>query len=119
MRNNFGYYLEVTSATQFKKGDFRSGYFTPERLKDLDGRIAQLSEVVESSSEVDSMISLALRYILNFQEVSAIIPGMRKLAHVQENLRLSDKSPLSELLMDELQTLAWNRNFYGGNAWEE
>ena len=44
---------------------------------------------------------------------------MRKLQHAQENVSLSDKPKLFEVFIDVLKEHAWNRNFYGGNAWEE
>ncbi|MDP4010900.1 MAG: aldo/keto reductase [Candidatus Roizmanbacteria bacterium] len=110
---------KITSNTVFPEGDFRSGYFTPDRLRELDKRIAKLTAILKSSTEVSSIADLALRYILHFDEVSTVIPGMRKFVHAQENVSLSDKPKLSEVLIDVLKEHAWNRNFYGGNAWEE
>jgi aryl-alcohol dehydrogenase-like predicted oxidoreductase len=41
--------------------------------------------------------------------VSTTIVGMRKLAHVRENIALSDKGPLSPELLKELKKHRWNR----------
>ena len=40
------------------------------------------------------MPEMALRFILNNQDVSTIIPGMRKRRHVDANLAASDQGPL-------------------------
>ena len=37
---------------------------------------------------------MALRFILNNPTVSTIIPGMRKVKNVEENLRASEQGPL-------------------------
>ena len=38
---------------------------------------------------------LALRFILEHPAVSTVIPGMRRLRHVERNLAVSDGEPLS------------------------
>jgi hypothetical protein len=38
-----------------------------------------------------------------------VIPGMRKLRHVEQNLGVSGKAPISEALLAELKTHRWNR----------
>jgi aryl-alcohol dehydrogenase-like predicted oxidoreductase len=38
-----------------------------------------------------------------------VIPGMRKLHHVEQNLGVADRPPLSEALLAELRTHRWNR----------
>ncbi|MBI1873090.1 MAG: aldo/keto reductase [Acidobacteria bacterium] len=42
---------------------------------------------------------------------STVIPGMRKPAHVNENMRISDSQPLSDDLMSELRRHRWERTF--------
>ena len=39
---------------------------------------------------------LALRHILQTPAVSTVIPGMRKLRHVEQNMRASDTEDLPE-----------------------
>ena len=41
-----------------------------------------------------TMPELALRHILQHPAVSTVIPGMRKLRHVEQNLAASDGRPL-------------------------
>jgi aryl-alcohol dehydrogenase-like predicted oxidoreductase len=56
-----------------------------------------------------SMPELALRHILQYPGVSKVIPGMRKRAHVEQNLAASDGRPLAGPVMDELRRHRWDR----------
>ena len=100
---------KFNSQTVFETGDFRSKYFSGERLVELEKRIDELKKLLEPGQ---SVADLALRYILSFDEVSSIIPGMRRLAHVAENSKVSDEGKLSEGVMQELKKHSWERNFY-------
>jgi aryl-alcohol dehydrogenase-like predicted oxidoreductase len=52
---------------------------------------------------------------LSFPEVSAVIPGMRKMKNLEANIAVSDGRKLSADLMQELKNHVWERNFYRGN----
>ena len=52
---------------------------------------------------------LALRHILQHPAVSTVIPGMRKLRHVEANLRASDTEDLPDGLMAQLKEHRWDR----------
>jgi aryl-alcohol dehydrogenase-like predicted oxidoreductase len=56
-----------------------------------------------------TMPEMALRFILNNQDVSTIIPGMRKIKNVESNIAASDKGPLPEALHAELRKHRWDR----------
>ena len=49
------------------------------------------------------------RFILADPTVSTTIVGMRKLAHVRENLALSDALPLEDGLLAKLKEHRWDR----------
>ena len=53
---------------------------------------------------------LALRFILAHPAVSTVIPGMRRLTHVERNLAASDGAPLPPRLMDALRAHRWDRD---------
>ena len=55
------------------------------------------------------MPEMALRFILAHPAVSTIIPGMRKLRHVEANMAASDAGPLPEDLQAELRKHRWVR----------
>jgi aryl-alcohol dehydrogenase-like predicted oxidoreductase len=52
---------------------------------------------------------LALRWILEEPTVSTIIPGMRKLGHVEANIATSDGRRLESPLMAALKAHRWDR----------
>jgi aryl-alcohol dehydrogenase-like predicted oxidoreductase len=50
-----------------------------------------------------------LRFILSNEDVSTIIPGMRKLSHVESNIAASDAGPLPRELHEKLRAFRWVR----------
>ncbi len=90
--------------------DMRPSYFSPERLKEFMPRIQKLEKLL--GDEAKTLPELSLRYILNFDEVSTVIPGTRKVKYVDQNVSVSDGRKLSEKLMEELKHHFWERNFY-------
>ena len=97
---------KMTKDTTFPKDDWRSGYFNPKNLAATMKRVAKLEEILPSGMSLPEM---ALRFVLSHPAVSTTIVGMRKLAHVRENIALSDKGPLSPELLKELKKHRWNR----------
>jgi len=55
------------------------------------------------------MAELALRFILAETIVSSIIPGMRKIEHVESNIATSDTGPLDKDLLRKLEKHRWDR----------
>jgi aryl-alcohol dehydrogenase-like predicted oxidoreductase len=55
------------------------------------------------------MPEMALRFILGNPAVTTIIPGMRKLRHVESNIATSDAGPLPPELSKELKSHRWVR----------
>ncbi len=101
---------KYTTDTKFQEGDLRNSYFAGERLQELVKRTDDLKKLFRS--EVQSLPEMALRYILSFNEVSTVIPGMRRLYQVVDNLKASDLGKLSQELLEELTKHSWERNFY-------
>lgn len=96
--------------TKFAKGDFRAKYFAGDRLKELVNRISKLKELMKE--EANTLPELALRFILSFNEISTVIPGMRKLKNIDANTSISDGRKLSPRLLNKLKNHIWERNFY-------
>jgi aryl-alcohol dehydrogenase-like predicted oxidoreductase len=96
----------LTATSTWPTGDFRNIYFRPENLIPTLERIQQLRPVVPSNM---TMPELALRHILHSKDVSTVIPGMRKLKHVEENIRVSDGQALPLSLLSELRKHRWDR----------
>ena len=97
---------KMTLKTTFPKDDWRSRYFGPENLSETIPRVEKLKEIVPEGMTLPEM---ALRFILADPTVSTTIVGMRKLAHVRENLALSDTLPLEEGLLAKLKEHRWDR----------
>jgi aryl-alcohol dehydrogenase-like predicted oxidoreductase len=97
----------LTPSSKWPEGDFRNLYFHRENLEATLPRVARLRPVVPAGM---TMPQLALRHILQHPAVSTVIPGMRKLAHVEQNIAVSDGKPLPPPLMDELRRHRWDRS---------
>lgn len=95
----------LSATSTWPEGDFRNIYFRPENLAPTLERIERLRPVVPAGM---SMPEMALRHILMHPAVSTVIPGMRKLTHVEQNIGASGK-PLAESLMAELKRHRWDR----------
>ena len=99
-----------TEATTFEEGDFRAKYFRDDRLKELVSRTDKLKDLL--GKEAQTLPELDLRYILSFDEISSVIPGMRKTRNVEANAAVSDGRKLTPQLMETLKQHTWERNFY-------
>lgn len=96
----------LTKETTFPADDWRSHYFTKENLIPSVERADALKPLVPKGS---TMPEMALRHILSHNAVSTIIPGMRKIKHVESNIAASDKGKLSADLLEELKKHRWVR----------
>jgi aryl-alcohol dehydrogenase-like predicted oxidoreductase len=105
----------LTKESKWPEGDWRNTYFVPENLIPSVDRANALKELLqnwnrEHSGEPEiTMPELALRFILTNPTVSTIIPGMRKLSHVESNIAASDAGPLPQDLYEELKKHRWVR----------
>jgi aryl-alcohol dehydrogenase-like predicted oxidoreductase len=55
---------------------------------------------------------LALRFILANRDVTTVIPGMRRLRHVEANLGVSDGRPLDADVVTALRRHRWTRTYF-------
>ncbi len=105
----------LTKDSRWPEGDWRNTYFVPENLNPSLERVAALKELLrgwnqEHSGEPEiTLPELALRFILSNPTVSTIIPGMRKLSHVESNIAASDAGPLPDALCQQLKQHRWVR----------
>jgi aryl-alcohol dehydrogenase-like predicted oxidoreductase len=84
----------------FPEGDWRAMWLTPERLEKTAGRLEKLRKFL--APDHPTLTSLALKFCLNHPAVSTVIPGMRKIEHVNENCAASDGKLLKEEVLREL-----------------
>lgn len=97
---------KMTLETRFPEGDWRAGYFGSENLPKTIHRVEKLKEILPKEMTLPEM---ALRFILSHPAVSTTIPGMRKAAHVKDNVAASDAGPLDNYLLQELKKHRWDR----------
>jgi aryl-alcohol dehydrogenase-like predicted oxidoreductase len=96
----------LTRQSTWPEGDWRNIYFTPENLAETLTRVDRLKAAVPAGMDLAEM---ALRFTLATRDVSTVIPGMRKTAHVERNLAASDGRELSAGVVDTLRAHRWDR----------
>ncbi len=96
----------LTKETVFPPDDWRATYFVPENLHSSVAHADALKPLVPEGM---TMADVALRFILGNPDVGTIIPGMRKIRHVEANCGASDGVALSAALMAELKKHRWDR----------
>jgi len=96
----------LTADTTWPQGDWRNLYFNPANLSATLERVERLAPLVPEGMDLPE---LALRFILHHPAVSTVIPGMRRLRHVERNLAASDGESLPPRLLDALRAHRWDR----------
>jgi aryl-alcohol dehydrogenase-like predicted oxidoreductase len=103
----------LTKDSRWPEGDWRNTYFVPENLIPSLEKAEAIKKLLEEWNREHSsritMPELALRFILSNEHVSTIIPGMRKLSHVESNIAASDAGPLPVDLLEKLKGFRWVR----------
>jgi aryl-alcohol dehydrogenase-like predicted oxidoreductase len=96
----------LTRESRWPEGDWRNSYFVPENLAASVERAERLEPLVPAGM---TLPELALRFILAEPAVSTVIPGMRRLQHVEADLGVSGAAPLPRGLLKELEQHRWDR----------
>ncbi len=87
-------------------GDWRNTYFSAANLAATLPRVERLGPLVPAGMDLPE---LALRFILEHQAVTTVIPGMRRVGHVERNLAASDGEHLPPRLREALRAHRWDR----------
>jgi aryl-alcohol dehydrogenase-like predicted oxidoreductase len=101
---------QITAKTVFPAGDWRAEYFAGDRKAEAERRAKSLAQVLDE--QVETLPELALRFCLSRAEVSTVIPGMRRPAHVRQNAMTALKGALPPAMLTKLQPHAWDKNWY-------
>jgi aryl-alcohol dehydrogenase-like predicted oxidoreductase len=97
----------LTPGMTWPEGDWRNLYFTQEKLRETLRRVALVKEDVPPGM---TLPDLALRHILSNTDVTTVIPGMRRIRHVDDNLGSAGRHLPPELLT-RLKRHRWQRNY--------
>jgi aryl-alcohol dehydrogenase-like predicted oxidoreductase len=98
----------LTPGSTWPDGDWRNTYFTPEHLRATLARVGALTNDLPAGT---TLPGAALRFILENEAVSTIIPGMRQARHVEANLAVSDGRRLATAELDALRKHRWDRGY--------
>jgi len=96
----------LTKDSRWPEGDWRNTYFVPENLHASVERAEALRPLIPPGM---TMPEMALRFCLAHPTVSTVIPGMRKLRHVEANIAASDGRALPPDLLRKLREHRWDR----------
>jgi aryl-alcohol dehydrogenase-like predicted oxidoreductase len=96
----------ITHETSFPAEDWRAQYFNPENLK---ATLPRVEEIKKDLPEGMTIAELALRFILQHEAVSTVIPGMRKPKNVLANVKAGDGNQLPQDLYQKLRRHRWDR----------
>ena len=75
---------QIRSTTVFPAGDWREEYFSGDRRAEAGRRAQALERLLDD--QVQTLPELALRFCLSSPAVATVIPGMRRAAHVRQNV---------------------------------
>ncbi|MCC7205533.1 MAG: aldo/keto reductase, partial [Phycisphaeraceae bacterium] len=90
---------------KFPEGDWRASFLTPERIAEAQPHIEAYEKELDGTYK--DLPTLALKFILAHPAVSAAIPGMRRTAHVEANVPVSDLPAIPDAKLKKLQSLKW------------
>ena len=90
------------------EGDWRNLYFTRDKLNAILDRVDEVAKDVPAGT---TLPAAALKFILACPDVSTVIPGMRRVRHVEDNLAVSDQPPLSAAEMARFRRHRWVRTY--------
>jgi aryl-alcohol dehydrogenase-like predicted oxidoreductase len=96
----------LTRTSRWPSGDWRNLYFTPANLAETLDRVEALTSDLPAGM---SLPEAALRFILANPDVTTVIPGMRRVRHVEANLGVSDGTRLTDAALMRLRRHRWVR----------
>jgi aryl-alcohol dehydrogenase-like predicted oxidoreductase len=103
---------KITPETTFAPEEFRAFYFRGDRKLQVKQHADALTAALNAAGEAAPLAESALRFCISHPAVSAVIPGMRQVRHVEQNLEVSARGPLPEAVLEMLKSHAWPKNFY-------
>ena len=75
-------------------------------------KVNSLRAELGAAGHDEPLADTALRFCLSDPAVTTVIPGMRKIRNVEQNMAVSEKGPLPAQILEILKRHAWDKNFY-------
>jgi len=98
----------MTRGMTWPSGDWRNLYFSREKLAAILDHVDALKADLPAGM---TLPEAALRFILANPDVTTVIPGMRRLRHVESNVAVSDGRTLPREALDRLRRHRWIRTY--------
>lgn len=102
----------ITPEVEFDPAEFRAWYFRDNRKQLVFEKVNSLQADLKAAGAAEPLSDIALRYCLSPAAVACVIPGMRKIRNVEQNMGVSQKGPLPAQILQVLRQHAWDKNFY-------
>lgn len=100
----------ITPETTFPRRDWRNRYFRDDRKEIIWNRVQSIKE--DLGSKCESIAEAALRFVISYDAVTTVIPGMRNSQRVLDNVNIINKGKLDSSLIEKLKSHRWERNYY-------
>ncbi|MBI4164309.1 MAG: aldo/keto reductase [Acidobacteria bacterium] len=97
----------LTLESRWPGGGLRNSCINRSNLEATLERVDALKSLVPKDL---TLPEIALRFILDNPLISTVVPGMRKLTHVETNLAVSEAAPLPQDLHEILKGHRWDRS---------
>jgi aryl-alcohol dehydrogenase-like predicted oxidoreductase len=94
----------------FDGDEFRAHYFRGDRPRQIAEHVAAL--VADLNIRPEELPGIALRFCLSHPAVTSVIPGMRRVGHVESNVAAAAEGALPADVFKILHRHRWRRNFY-------
>jgi aryl-alcohol dehydrogenase-like predicted oxidoreductase len=102
----------ITPETEFDPAEFRAWYFRGNHKQLVYEKVNLLRAALEPAGLNETLAETALRFCISHPAVSTVIPGMRKIRNVEQNMAVSEKGVLPAPVLEILRRHAWEKNFY-------
>ncbi|MGJ5819622.1 aldo/keto reductase [Paludibaculum fermentans] len=102
----------ITPDTEFDPAEFRAWYFRGNHKQLVYDKVNLLRAALEPAALNETLAETALRFCISHPAVSTVIPGMRKIRNVEQNMAVSEKGVLPAPVLEILRRHAWEKNFY-------
>jgi aryl-alcohol dehydrogenase-like predicted oxidoreductase len=96
----------------FPKGDIRNHYFRGNNLKAVIKRVKEIEEFKDKLHSQMSLAEYSLRFCLNHEAVSTVIPGIRNVKQAELNTAASDGVLLDANEVEEMEKFYWKKDFW-------
>lgn len=103
---------KFTLDTKFPEGDVRKHYFRGSNLKTVIDRVEEVKNFKDKYHPDVNLAEYALRFCLNNDAVSTVIPGIRNEKQAELNTAASTGEIISKQEMEELKNFYWRRDLW-------